>query len=138
MTEMLSDERYDKRGKNSTGHGDMAIKLRPEYEKHFKSWSAKDLVAKMHKYRANASVYATTAEALEHAQSKALGIVTEVSANKGTAKVRAFPGKFSEMPITLRGDAPTLGSDLKSVMAEIGIDSGELSRLEAAGAFVRA
>jgi crotonobetainyl-CoA:carnitine CoA-transferase CaiB-like acyl-CoA transferase len=138
MTEMLSDERFDKRGKNTTGHGSLAIKLRPEYERHFKSWPSKDLVAKMHKYRANASVYATTAEALDHAQTKALDIVTEAPDGDARVKVRAFPGKFSDLPIEPRGNAPTLGADLAGVLGEAGIDAAELGRLEAAGAFSRA
>lgn len=137
MTEMLDDKRFDKNGKNSTGHGSQAIELRPEYEKHFKNWPSKDLVAKMHKYRANASVYATTEEALEHAQSKALGIVTEVPHGDRTVKVRAFPGKFSDMPLKARGNAPELGRDLDSVMAELGIGPDQLSALEAEGAFAR-
>lgn len=136
MSELLSDSRFDKRGKNSTGHGGDAIKLRAVYEKYFADKSSVDLVAAMHKYRANAAIYATAAEALEHEQTKALGIVVEAPAGDGTVKVRAFPGKFSGMTPAVHGNAPALGADTAAVLAEIGFPPDRQKALVSVGAIM--
>ncbi|OBZ93452.1 hypothetical protein ADU59_21615 [Pararhizobium polonicum] len=133
MSELLSDSRFDKRGKASTGHGSEAIRLRPVYEKYFANKTSAELVASMHKHRANAAVYATAVEALEHEQTKALGIVVEVPDHGGQTKVRAFPGAFSDIVVELKGDAPALGADTGTVLAELGFTPEQQRALQTAG-----
>lgn len=135
MGELLADDRFDKNGKNSTGHGSDAVRLRPVYERHFADKSSADLLASMHRHRANASVYATTAEALEHPQTQALDIVTSVPDGQGgTVPIRNFPAKFSELAIEMAGAAPRLGQHSVEILAEAGFSPDEIAALVAVGA----
>lgn len=133
MSELLNDNRFDKRGKNSTGHGGEAVQLRPVYEQYFEKKSSAELVAAMHRYRANAAVYATAAEAMEHPQTKALGIVIDVPDQDQEVKVRAFPGKFSDIQPALNGNAPALGADTQAVLSDLGFTPEQQQALHIAG-----
>lgn len=134
MTEMLADERFDKRGKNSTGHGSDAVRLRGEYEKHFAKHASADLVAIMHRYRANASVYATTAEALEHPQTLALDLMASVPAGDDQVQIRRYPAKFSDLPIDPQGNAPEAGEDTEIVLSDLGFTAEAIKALIENGA----
>ncbi|HTN61942.1 MAG TPA: CaiB/BaiF CoA-transferase family protein [Devosia sp.] len=126
MDEMLDDPRFDKRGKNSTGHGSDAVRLRGEYEKHFATRNSNELVSVMHHYRANASVYATTSEALQHKQTLALDIVRPVANGADAVEIRAFPGKFSDLPTPMSGNAPALGEHTQEILQELGLAAAQI------------
>ena len=116
----LTDERFDKIGRDSTGYGVRVPELRPEYEREFARYSAEELVAMIRKHAGNAASYQRADQALGHAQTQALGVVREVpAANGAMVKVRAFPARFSKMQLELKGVAPALGEHTLSVAAEL-------------------
>jgi len=116
----LTDERFDKIGRDSTGYGVRVPELRPEYEREFARYSAEELVAMIRKHAGNAASYQRADQALGHAQTQALGVVREVpAANGAMVKVRAFPARFSKMQLEVKGAAPTLGEHTLSVTAEL-------------------
>lgn len=138
MGELLSDPRFEKNGKNSTGHGSDAVRLRPVYEDFFAGKTSSELVAAMHKYRANASVYATTAEALDHPQTQALDIVTSVENRQDQTRIRKFPAKFSELEIEMAGNAPRLGEHGQDILLELGVSGEDVANWLAEGAIALA
>ena len=116
----LSDERFDKIGRDSTGYGVRVPELRPEYEREFARYSAEELVAMIRKHAGNAASYQRADQALDHAQTKALGVVRDVPAAGGaTVRVRAFPARFSKIQPELKGNAPSLGEHTAVVTAEL-------------------
>jgi crotonobetainyl-CoA:carnitine CoA-transferase CaiB-like acyl-CoA transferase len=116
----LTDERFDKIGRDSTGYGVRVPELRPEYEREFARYSAEELVAMIRKHAGNAASYQRADQALDHAQTKALGVVREVPAAGGaTVRVRAFPARFSGMQPALKGNAPSIGEHTSAVAAEL-------------------
>lgn len=116
----LTDERFDKIGRDSTGYGVRVPELRPEYEREFARYSAEELVAMIRKHAGNAASYQRADQALAHAQTQALGVVREVPAAGGaTVRVRAFPARFSKTQPELKGHAPALGEHTDSVAAEL-------------------
>ncbi|HEX7128048.1 MAG TPA: CaiB/BaiF CoA-transferase family protein, partial [Thermodesulfobacteriota bacterium] len=131
---LLEDPRFDHRGRNSTGHGVDVHDLRGEYEKAFARFPAETLVETIRKHSGNASSYMRADQTLAHPQTAALGIVREVeTAEGGTAKVRAFPARYSRSTPGLRGRAPGLGEHAAAIAAEVGIPAEELERLRRAG-----
>jgi len=116
----LTDERFDKIGRDSTGYGVRVPELRAEYEREFARYSAEELVAMIRKHAGNAASYQRADQALAHAQTQALGVVREVPAAGGaTVRVRAFPARFSKTQTELKGHAPALGEHTDSVAAEL-------------------
>jgi crotonobetainyl-CoA:carnitine CoA-transferase CaiB-like acyl-CoA transferase len=117
---LLEDERFDKIGRDSSGYGIRVQELRAEYEREFSRYSAEELVALIRKHAGNAASYQRADHALDHAQTKALGIVRDVAAGGGaTVRVRAFPARFSNMQTELKGTAPRLGEHTQAVSADI-------------------
>lgn len=122
FTRLLEDPRFDKIGRDSTGYGVKVQELRAEYEREFSRYSAEELVAMIRKYAGNAATYQRADEAINHAQTQALGVVQSVSAHEGGAiKVRSFPARFSRLRLELKGHAPRLGEHTTSVAAELGL-----------------
>lgn len=117
---LLEDERFDKIGRDSTGYGVRVQELRAEYEREFSRYSAEELVALIRKHAGNAASYQRADQTLEHAQTKALDIVREVAAGGGaTVRVRAFPARFSNLRLELKGVAPQIGEHTQAVSADI-------------------
>ena len=72
------------------------------------------------KHAGNAASYQRADQALDHVQTRALGVVQEVAAAGGAkVRVRAFPARFSNLKPELKGIAPTLGEHNKAVAAEL-------------------
>ena len=117
---LLDDPRFDKIGRDSTGYGIQVQQLRAEYEREFARYSAEELVALIRKHAGNAASYQRADQALDHVQTRALGVVQEVAAAGGAkVRVRAFPARFSNLKPELKGIAPTLGEHNKAVAAEL-------------------
>ena len=117
---LLDDERFDRIGRDSTGYGIRVQELRAEYEREFARYSAEELVAMIRKHAGNAASYQRADHALDHAQTRALGVVREVAAAGGaTVRVRAFPARFSRLKPELKGVAPQLGEHSTAVAAEL-------------------
>ena len=91
-----------------------------QYEREFARYSAEELVAMIRKHAGNAASYQRADQALDHAQTKALGVVREVPAAGGAiVRVRAFPARFSGMQPELKGNAPSIGEHTAAVAAEL-------------------
>ena len=107
---MCEDPRFDRNGRNSTGHGVDVNVLRPLYEAVFRSHRAVDLVALVRKHNGNAAVYQRADETLAHPQVACLGLLRQA----GATHVRAFPARFSRLRPALPGwtidDAGTTGA----------------------------
>jgi len=124
LSHLLEDARFEKSGRNSTGHGTNSHELHAEYEQAFVRYSSEHLVATVRKYMGTAAVYQGVDEALSHPQTQALNIVRSVpSGGDAELKVRAFPARFSESNPQPKGVAPHLGGHTAAVMAELGVGS---------------
>ena len=121
FTRLLENPRFDKIGRDSTGYGVRVQELRAEYEREFTRYSAEELVAMIRKHAGNAAAYQRADEAIDHAQTRALGVVQSVPAGTGGAvRVRSFPARFSRMRTTVKGVAPKLGEHTSSVACDLG------------------
>jgi crotonobetainyl-CoA:carnitine CoA-transferase CaiB-like acyl-CoA transferase len=108
---MLEDPRFDRNGRNSTGHGVDVNVLRPLYEAEFRNHRAADLVALIRKHSGNAAVYQRADETIAHPQVASLGLLREC----GSMRVRAFPARFSRLRPAVTGrtiDATGTAGDL--------------------------
>ncbi|MCA3090382.1 MAG: CoA transferase [Rhodocyclaceae bacterium] len=114
---MCEDPRFDRNGRNSTGHGVDVNALRPLYEAVFQNHRASDLVALIRKHSGNAAVYQRADEAIAHPQVASLGLLREAGSAHDQAqvrtKVRSFPARFSRLQPAVPGwtiaDAGTSG-----------------------------
>ena len=123
FTRLLEDPRFDKIGRDSTGYGVRVQELRAVYEREFARYSAEELVTMIRKYAGNAATYQRADEAINHAQTQALGVVQSVAADGGgTVKVRSFPARFSRLRPELKDKAPRLGQHNAGVAAELGLN----------------
>jgi crotonobetainyl-CoA:carnitine CoA-transferase CaiB-like acyl-CoA transferase len=136
MGELLADSRLDRNGRNSTGHGSRVHEMRETYEKGFASYTADDLVERIRARGANAAVYMHADETLAHPQTAALHIVHEVPAGGASARVRAFPARFSGGAPPLRGNAPALGQHGSAIAREAGLSRDEMLALRDAGGLI--
>ncbi|MBI4195054.1 MAG: CoA transferase [Betaproteobacteria bacterium] len=135
LSHLLDDPRCDKSGRSSTGFGAYVHALRPEYEKAFTRYPARELAERIRCHTGSASVYLRADETLAHPQTRALDIVREVDAGDGRkARIRAFPARFSRLRPALRGNAPLRGEHTAEIASELGFDSATLDRLLAEGA----
>lgn len=74
-------------------------------------------------------------QALEHAQSRAIGMVVEVDhAEGGHTRSLGLPIHFDGEAPFARSAAPRIGEQTREVLAEFGFDAGEIAALEAARA----
>lgn len=122
LSNLLDDPRFDKTGRNSTGHGVDAHKLRSEYERVFVRYPAEQLAAIIRKHTGSAAIYQPGDEAIKHPQTQALAIVRSVPSSHGAEiKVRAFPGRYSKLSPQIKGAAPRLGEHTVAVTTELGL-----------------
>ena len=134
LSHLLDDERFDKTGRNSTGHGVDAHELKSEYERAFAQYPAEQLVAIIKKYTGSAAVYQRADEGIEHQQTQALNIARSLSCDEGAqVKVRAFPARFSKLSPQIKGVAPQPGEHTAMVGAELGLTVDLLESMRARG-----
>lgn len=122
LSHLLDDPRFDKTGRNSTGHGVNAHELIVEYERAFVHYTAEQLVAIIRKYTGSAAVYQRADETIAHPQTRALNIIRSVAAGNGNeVRIRAFPARFSRLRPEPEGLAPEVGEHNAAVAAELGL-----------------
>jgi len=63
-------------------------------------------------------------------------VVTTEHPVAGEIETIGLPVKFSQTPGGVRRHAPTLGMHTREVLAELGYDAGEITRLMTAGAAI--
>ena len=125
LEKLLDDPRCDKTGRATTGHGAHVHDMREVYEEAFAPYAAESLVELIRKHRGNASVYYRLDQTLEHAQTKALGVLQEVESDGKMRTVRRFPARFSSLRPQLHARAPRLGEHTREVALELGLEAGE-------------
>jgi formyl-CoA transferase len=137
LAHLTDDPRFDKTGRNSTGHGPDAHALVEEYEKGFVHYRAEELAAIVRKHTGSAAVYQRLDQALEHPQTKALDIMRTVTTpGEGAATVRAFPARFSRIETRIAGAVPQLGEHTREVAKEAGIGNAELAAMIEEGGLI--
>ncbi len=130
LAHLLDDPRFDKTGRNSTGHGPDAHALIGEYEKAFANYAAEDLAAIVRKHGGSAAVYQRLDQALGHLQTNALDIMRAVEIETGGATtVRAFPARFSSVRPTISTRVPRLGEHTRSIAGELGVSGAALEAM---------
>ena len=77
----------------------------------------------------------TVQDMLEHPQTAARGMVTEVPHSRlGSVKTLGFPVRLTATPADLRRGAPVLGEHTRGVLIEIGYDAREIDGMMRSGA----
>ena len=138
LAHLLDDPRFDKKGRNSTGHGVDAHALIEEYEKAFVSYDAEELAAIVRKHTGSAAVYQRLDEALAHPQTTAVGVLRTIKSGNGSDEVvRGFPARFSRIETTISGDVPKLGEHTQRIAQEAGMDSGSIEAMIREGGLKR-
>jgi crotonobetainyl-CoA:carnitine CoA-transferase CaiB-like acyl-CoA transferase len=131
LQRLADDSRFDKAGRNSTGLGPDARKLKPDYEARFRELPSETIIDSVRRHRGIGAAYNTPAEALAHEQTRQLGVVQE--AGHGQPAQR-FPARFSALRPRVAAGVPTLGADGIAVLRDIaGLDDSEIGRLLAEG-----
>lgn len=127
---LIEDPRFDKTGRNSTGHGPDAHALVEEYENAFVNYKAEDLAAIVRKHTGSAAVYQRLDQALEHPQTKALDVLRTVAVAEGeTTLVRAFPARFSRIETRIANFVPKLGEHTREIAKETGLSDAEVEAM---------
>ena len=152
---LAGDPRFDKAGRNSTGLGPDARRLKPDYEARFRDLPAATIIDSVRRHGGIGAAYNTPAEALAHEQTRRLGVVQEAApgvvqeagpgvvqeagpgvvqeAGPGQAALR-FPARFSALRPRLAAGVPALGADGIAVLREVaGFDDDRIGRLLAEG-----
>ena len=100
LERLLDDPRCDREGRLTTGAGINALDLRPVYEAVFSRYTAEQLFEMITRHGGDASVYISLRQALDHPQTKILGVIHEVQDATGrTRAVRRFPSQFSSLKL---------------------------------------
>lgn len=135
LTAQLAGKGLDPSGRDCTGFGSRMQEMRPIYEAGFAAFTAEDLVERIRKYGAIAARYMHAGETMADPQTAALGIVREVPCDDtgGTAKITAFPARFSRSRPEHRGIAPRLGEHGAALAAACGFSAGAIAALQAQG-----
>jgi len=136
----LDDQRFDKTGRTTTGHGIKVHELREEYEKEFSRFTSETLVSLIRKHAGNAAPYLSADETMAHPQTTALGIVKQVTTRDGgQTSVRAFPARFSHMQPRLSDRPPQLGEHTEAIAAEVNITGSAFKKMvDSGGLLLRA
>jgi crotonobetainyl-CoA:carnitine CoA-transferase CaiB-like acyl-CoA transferase len=131
LQRLAEDPRFDKAGRNSTGLGPDARRLKGEYEARFRELPSADIIDSVRRHAGIGAAYNTPAEALAHEQTRTLGIVQEAEA--GQAALR-FPARFSALQPRIASGVPRLGADGIAVLRDIAaLPDTEIERMLAAG-----
>jgi crotonobetainyl-CoA:carnitine CoA-transferase CaiB-like acyl-CoA transferase len=135
LTAQLSGKGLDPTGRDCTGFGSRMHEMRPIYEAAFAAFTAGDLVQRIRKYGAIAAPYMHAGETMADPQITALGIMREVPCDLagGTAKVTAFPARFSRSRPEHRGIAPRFAEHGGALAAACGFSTAEVAALQEQG-----
>ncbi|ETW96977.1 MAG: hypothetical protein ETSY1_24475 [Candidatus Entotheonella factor] len=124
---LLEDTNCDQDGKNSTGLGADASAYRAIYEAAFQDKSAAELVELIRGLEGAAYPYHTHETLLTDEQSQAMQLLQ--STPSGDYRAIKMPWNFSAMQAAKLAPPPTLGNATGNVLAELGYDADQRSRL---------
>ncbi|MCC7346821.1 MAG: CoA transferase [Variibacter sp.] len=131
LQRLAEDPRFDKAGRNSTGLGPDARKLKGEYEARFLNLPSATIIDSVRRHAGIGAAYNTPAEALAHEQTRSLGVVQE--AEPGQPALR-FAARFSALQPRIASGVPRLGAHGIAVLRDIaGLPENEIERLLAEG-----
>jgi crotonobetainyl-CoA:carnitine CoA-transferase CaiB-like acyl-CoA transferase len=127
LEQLVSDPRFDDDGKNSTGLGADAARLRPIYEAAFRTRTAGELVELIRGLDGAAFPYHTHATLFADDTIEALGDLRS-SPDSAPAGIRP-PWSFSGQRCAPRSPAPALGASTAAVLSELGYEPAERTAL---------
>ena len=130
-SELGRDSRF---GTNADRMGhlrELVALLAPEFKKR----STNDWVEALERAGVPAGPVLTIREMLDHPQTAAREMLTEVPhARLGAVPTLGFPIRLTATPAEVRRGAPVLGEHTREVLTELGYDDGEIGRLAESGA----
>jgi crotonobetainyl-CoA:carnitine CoA-transferase CaiB-like acyl-CoA transferase len=101
----------------------------------FRQRSTADWVTTLERAGVPAGPVLAIQEMLEHPQTAARGMVTEVQHSRlGAVKTVGFPVRLTATPAEVRRGAPVLGEHTRQVLTELGYDESDVGRLVQSGA----
>jgi crotonobetainyl-CoA:carnitine CoA-transferase CaiB-like acyl-CoA transferase len=135
---MREDDRFkdDPTGRLTTGNGPRVHALRPEYESEFIKHDASEIVAAVRRHGGSAAEYQDHSDVVNHPQTRALGILRDVSNVGSEFRVSAFPARFSTLKTRVLGDAPSFASSTTAIALELGFTAEQLDAMIHDGAIV--
>lgn len=133
LERLLQDDRFDKRGRDSTGLGPKARALKHEYEARFKELPSDLIVNAVRRHTGIAAAFNNHAEVLAHEQTRTLGIFVERA--DGT-RIARFPVSFSRMSTRSDGISPSLGEHSIEIAAFAGLSDSQIHKLASAGIII--
>lgn len=133
LSNLLEDDRFDKRGRDSTGLGSQARALKHEYEARFRELPSDVVVDAIRRHSGIAAAFNTHADVLDHEQTKSQGILIERA--DGT-RVTRFPASFSHLSPRADGVAPRLGEHSIFIAEKAGLAKADIERLTGSGTII--
>ena len=130
--ELAEDPRFDNNGARNRNRAALVEKL----QQVFATRSYEDWEALLSKNGIPVGAINNLAQVVAHPQVKARGSIVEIDHPRaGKVRVVGVPVRLSATPGTVRTPAPALGEHTAAVLGELlGLDSGEIDALRAAGA----
>jgi len=128
----LGDDPRFRTNADRMGHlRELVALLAPEFKKR----STSDWVEALERAGVPAGPVLTIREMLDHPQTAAREMLTEVPhARLGAVPTLGFPIRLTATPAEVRRGAPVLGEHTREVLTELGYDDGEIGRLAESGA----
>jgi len=105
LDHLLSDARFDKTGRLTTGLGPLASELKSEYEVAFKKYPSAYIVEKVREHGGFASVYLNHEELMSEHQVSEQNILVDVQTPEFKTQVLDFPAKFSSLKPIIKKSA---------------------------------
>lgn len=129
LAHLLSDERLQKDGANSTGLGADAAKFRSLYEEAFRHHRADELIALIRQLGGAAYPYHTYETLFADPQTQTLGILRDIPGPQGMIGAIRAPWNFSESNVDIRRSPPALGASTGVILTELGYAAPQQRRL---------
>jgi formyl-CoA transferase len=126
LERLLEDDRFDHRGRDSTGLGPKARALKAEYEARFRELPAEEVVEVIRKHGGIAGEYNRHSDVLAHPQTASLEMIRQ---RPDGSRITRFPATFSAVELEPQGRAPALGEHSVAVARELGLDADRLREM---------
>jgi formyl-CoA transferase len=134
MERVLDDPRFAGYGRAATSVGRFAAEVKPIWEEAFSERSRAEVIDLIKSVGGDAVPMMDYASLAAHPQVKALGAIVEVEhPAAGVFKTVRPVATFSDTPNAIASPPPALGQHTDEVMASLGLDAAEISRMKGAG-----
>ena len=125
LNQLLSDERFQKDGANSTGLGADAAKFRSLYEEAFRHHRAEELITLIRQLGGAAYPYHTYATLFDDPQTQTLAVLRDIPGSRGMIRAIKAPWTFSASDVEIRRAPPELGASTGTILAELGYSASQ-------------